>query len=772
MGLRSWWNQYQLTRARRLLAAHPDLALTALRQSPDLGLAAVTAYWDRQVSLAAATQPDRKTAPWPILNQLGHGARHALTQTLPKATPYNLRRFSEYPPARRAINAITNPLVELAWQIRKIPDPDNPKAEPSLEERVQMALATRLLTTPNDDDSWRTFMEAVLEDIVVGGYGAIEVGQTDDPLRPLYLWPVDGQSIRINANWDPAYPDEPRYSQALAYVGMSVGTHERVELRDDELIYLKLNPRTNTPFGLGYLEVAFSTINAWLGSMEHAERVASNAIPNVAIFLGEHVDLTAARAWRAYWQEQIEGYGQVPILGGGPKPEVMDLRGTGTDQLFLKWQEFLIRLIAISFGLSPLTLGIERDVNRCYDEETEVLTFHGWKHHDALTLDDLVATVHPVTQELYYVRPKQIYRYRYNGSMIRYANAFTDVCVTPNHRLWVAKYPRTRAAWRQNEPAEHTYGFCEAGALGRLGRRFTELKAVRGIFDPIELTIDTIEIPRVPYGDTGWRDPDDLTVPIEPFLRFLGYFISEGGLYTKRPGRTYLWTLAQKPGPVADKIRETLARMPCRVHESFTERDGCVRWTCTGKSLYTYLLQECGHQAPSKRIPLWIKHLPRHQLRIFFDALMEGDGSWSKKTTPGFNGYYSTTSSQLADDVQEIAMKLGYRAQKHQHRHKKAPYHHDLYRVMMTQTEEAGFYHANVQSVPYDGIVWCVDVPPHHLFVTRRNGKIGIHGNSTSQTEDVQDWDSIKPVAGTVKDYLDRRLLWKTLGFTTLEFEW
>src|SRR5215472_11185304 len=43
---------------------------------------------------------------------------------------------------------------------------------------------------------------------------------------------------------------------------------------------------------------------------------------------------------------------------------------------------------------------------------------------------------------------------------------------------------------------------------------------------------------------------------------------------------------------------------------------------------------------------------------------------------------------------------------------------------------------------------------------------------STAKQEDVQDWDSIKPVAGTVKDYLDRRLLWKTLGFTTLEFEW
>ena len=279
---------------------------------------------------------------------------------------------SEYPPARRAINAITNPLVELAWQVRKIPDPDDPKAAPSLAERVQMALATRVLTTPNDDDSWRTCMEAVLEDIVVGGYGALEVGVADDPTRPVYLWPVDGQSIRINANWDPAFPDEPRYSQALAYVGMSVGTHDRVELRDDELIYVKLNPRTHTPFGLGYLEVAFSTINAWLGAMEHSERMASNAIPNVAIFLGEHVDLTTARQWRAYWQEQIEGYGQVPILGGGPKPEVMDLRGTGTDQLYIAWQEMLLRVIAMAFGLSPLTLALQRDVNRSTASQEDV----------------------------------------------------------------------------------------------------------------------------------------------------------------------------------------------------------------------------------------------------------------------------------------------------------------------------------------------------------------------------------------------------------------
>jgi hypothetical protein len=319
MGLRAWWQSRHLTRARAYLTRHPELTLRALRAAPDLGLAAVTAYWEQQLALSAAQLPDRKTAPWPILTQLGQGARQAVTQTLPKVSPFNLRRFSEYPPARKAINSLCQPLLELNWVIRRIPDPSGPDPEPTAAERRQIATATRVLTEPNADDSWRTFAEQVLEDLVVGGYGAIELVPHDDPERPVVLYPVDGQSIRLNANWA-GDADEPRYSQALAYVGLSVGTHARVELRDDELIYLKLHARTHTPFGLGFLEVAFASVNAWLGAFEYAERRASNAVPNFGLFLGEHIGVDQVRQWRQYWQEQIEGYGQIPLVGGGPAP--------------------------------------------------------------------------------------------------------------------------------------------------------------------------------------------------------------------------------------------------------------------------------------------------------------------------------------------------------------------------------------------------------------------------------------------------------------------
>jgi hypothetical protein len=313
---------------------------------------------------AAADADQRKSLQYPILNQLGYGGRRTTGTTLPKVTPFNLRRFSEYPPARRAINAICNPILDMPWAIEPIPiGGGKPAQDPTPEQLMQIAIAERVLSTPNDDESFRVVLEQVLEDIVIGGYGALEVVRGDEELRPLYLFPVDGQSIRINIHWR-GEKDIPRWTQSLGYVGMSVGTHDLVELLDEELIYIKLNPRTNTPFGLGYLETAFQTVNAFIGAFEYAERRASNMTPNYGIFLGENITPDQVRRWQQYWEQEIEGYGKIPIIGGGRQPSVFHFAQGSEDTLFLKWQEFLIRVIAMSFGLSPMKLGLETDVNR------------------------------------------------------------------------------------------------------------------------------------------------------------------------------------------------------------------------------------------------------------------------------------------------------------------------------------------------------------------------------------------------------------------------
>jgi hypothetical protein len=362
MGLRTWWAQRQQRKARRYLVQHQGLALDVLRKDPDLATQAAVAA----MGIEAANSPDRKTIEWPILSQFG-GGRNALGTTLPKASPSNLRRFSEMPPARRAINALSDPVIEMPWSIEVIPPVDHDKAyedkPPTPEQHANILACARMFEEPSNDIGWREFLEIALEDLLVYGAASIEIAPTRQKDRPLFLWNVDTQSIRINAHWDGS-PESMRYSQALGFTGIGVAAHDAVSLRDKDLLYCKLNPRSYTPFGLGYLEVAFQAVNAFAGAFDFAERRASNATPNYIIFLGENVTMDMSRRWVQWWENEIEGRGKIPIMGGGHAPTVQPLSSPGQDPLFLAWQEWLVRIIAMAFGLSPMKLNLERDTNR------------------------------------------------------------------------------------------------------------------------------------------------------------------------------------------------------------------------------------------------------------------------------------------------------------------------------------------------------------------------------------------------------------------------
>jgi hypothetical protein len=300
---------------------------------------------------AGRVEGKRRTVALPsILNTYGPRA-----DSFPKPTPINLRRFSETPVARKAINTIKDRIVGMRWRIQ--PRPGRALgAAPDVELRTQ--ILTDNFDNPNPDDSFRSLSEQVLEDVIVGGFGAIEVENTGDPQHPLALWPVDGATIRMKTDWD-GMPNSSRYVQVTGKSGPE-GT---IVLNDDELIYIRLNPRTFTPFGLGRLEVAFEAVNAFLGAHRYATKLASNSVVEYALWLQGLTPEHHERLIR-WWQDEIEGTGRVPILSVENKPEVLRFGG-GTDaDLRLQWQEFVLRIIADAFDLPPQCLGIERDVNR------------------------------------------------------------------------------------------------------------------------------------------------------------------------------------------------------------------------------------------------------------------------------------------------------------------------------------------------------------------------------------------------------------------------
>ncbi len=315
----------------------------------------------RPATLAASSgEADRKTLALPaILTPLQFPGNH-----LPKPTPANLRRFAETPIVRRAINVIKDRIAAMDWQVRI----RRGVRDVAFAERKLRALR-RALEEPNPTDSFRTLIEQVIEDALTGGFGAIEMEPTNDPERPAMLWPVDGASIRINARWD-GQPDTPRYAQALP------GQLDSIELRDDQLIYVRMNPRSFTPFGLGPLEVAFETVNQFLSAHRFAGKLAANSVAQYALWLNEATPVQHDRLIR-WWQDEIEGTGRVPILSSQQKPEVLRFaEGTDAD-LRLAWQEFLIRMVANAFGLPPLMLGLEADVNQSTASEMTDEAFRG-----------------------------------------------------------------------------------------------------------------------------------------------------------------------------------------------------------------------------------------------------------------------------------------------------------------------------------------------------------------------------------------------------------
>jgi HK97 family phage portal protein len=309
-----------------------------------------------------AAEGERKTLALPaILSPVQYPGK-----LMPKPTPANLRRFAETPVVRRAINVIKDRVAAMDWQIRIR---RGCSMDPT--EALARTHALRLvLEEPNPADSFRTLMEQVIEDALTGGFGAIEMETTGDAERPAMLWPVDGASVRINGKWDGSL-DVPRYAQCPAGQADS-----GVDLRDDELMYIRMNPRSFTPFGLGPLEVAFETINQFLAAHRFAGKLAANSVAQYALWLNEATPAQHDRLIR-WWQDEIEGTGRVPLISTEQKPEVLRFaQGTDAD-LRLEWQKFLIRMVANAFGLPPMLLGLEGDVNRSTAGELADEAFRG-----------------------------------------------------------------------------------------------------------------------------------------------------------------------------------------------------------------------------------------------------------------------------------------------------------------------------------------------------------------------------------------------------------
>lgn len=295
---------------------------------------------------------DRRSWAFPYLPE----ALHRLNQPILKNTPYNLRRFSETPIPRRAINLVKNSILSLKWKIQPTTEEDD--IDPERELRIN--IATESLKRPNNIDSFRELMEAAIEDLLLGGYMTLEPRMTPYYKRPFKVWAVDGSTIRLFMDWTESTPDRPRFAQMTGLKG------ERgiVTFLDSELIYVRDNVRTSTPFGLGKMEVAFNSINSFLGVQDMAGRAGADQVHKTWLWWENTMNPAHVQTVRRHIINEIEGQAKVSLVSGIKKPQVVDVIPVTPEDLLLDWQRFLIDVIAAAFDLSPMALGQTEKVNK------------------------------------------------------------------------------------------------------------------------------------------------------------------------------------------------------------------------------------------------------------------------------------------------------------------------------------------------------------------------------------------------------------------------
>lgn len=369
----------------------------------------------------------------------------------------------------------------------------------------------------------------------------------------------------------------------------------------------------------------------------------------------------------------------------------------------------------------------------CYDEETEVLTEDGWKKFKNVSIDqDLFATLNPITLKLEYQKASNKIDKKYNGLMYKLKSSMIDLLVTPDHRMFIQKHD-TQKAKRKEQPWE----IIEANKIKNKRVKYKKNCNWEGKYIA-NYTLPTINIK---YGK-GYKDIIGKTFNIEDWVKFLGYWCSEGSThYTK--GSSYRINLYQNPGYTLENMRSCLKNMGYSPFERISKNSNNRLLVICDQVLFHHLHDICGKLSYNKKVPSFIKKLNKELIQIFLDAYIEGDGNIHK--TNGHKVIY-TSSKQMADDLQELILKVGLSAsikiddrvgKPREGKWKNIKQTRPNYIVSISSESRQeplvnhnGSIHNTFEK--YNGNIYCVTVPNSLLYV-RRNGIPVWSGNSVTE---------------------------------------
>lgn len=351
----------------------------------------------------------------------------------------------------------------------------------------------------------------------------------------------------------------------------------------------------------------------------------------------------------------------------------------------------------------------------------DVLTESGWKDIRDMRVGDRVWSIDPTNGQMVLRMVEQVHSSLFEGEMYEVSSRGIHIACTPNHKI--LRFSTTKKQKRSLVLQE----------IDRFPGQATVLRSSLDWKGSGPSSVEARSMSRKKRAKLG----QPTTISIDQYAALVGWMVTEGSLVK----RDNALCISQVKKPTRDKLRALL--------------DDCgfsQNWSKGGVLIYShewldhFLWMPHAHE---KYIPQWVKNLPKKSLQCLFNAMIDGDGTWAG----AHSGAFYTSSSRLASDFCEIALKCGYiiladgrqRAGGgtiHGRKIQAKAYSHEIqfHRQSLPGSEVRTGNHTyavgtktarvNTTRQPFLGPVYCIGVEGTHSFIVRQKGCVWVSGNS------------------------------------------
>lgn len=371
----------------------------------------------------------------------------------------------------------------------------------------------------------------------------------------------------------------------------------------------------------------------------------------------------------------------------------------------------------------------KRAIGECYRPSAMILTEIGWKHLYEVSEGENVLTLNTETNEIEIQPIKSITKYNYDGNLINIKGRSINDFVTPDHgfplydRNHVFKKFATAKEINENDDFSHFYIPKTGNWIGKDDEYFTIPK------------LSDDEIFKLKTKSLKEKYSKDLIIPMDVFAKFMGIYLSEGS-HSKINTNSYKVNIRQKKEDVCEEIEKMLEELGVKFSINVDKKSNCKTFVINDMRLHKYVSQF--GLCYDKFVPFELKQQNKEILKIFYDWFVLGDGRVRNKIKNREKNYISddvfSTSKQLALDLNEIQLKIGYSGvfstEKRNNDRKieenriiKGENSHEMYFTYRSLTK--GIYldkrFISTSEVEYNGIVMCVEVDNHVWYVMDEN---------------------------------------------------